>query len=285
MTTQKGILGTFASEESNKMRLVLSSKVLESLLYAAQHDLDTDVRRRAMRTIRYLAQGGSQTATHITLRSMDILVQMLMSDNYTRRDDEDKNQIIGAFSSLSSLSTMIELPQPMQRSITITTVHLLLSSSNYTKKYTDNLVTALYHLSSIPKNYLWMLQDCTGLLDALYVVLSEKSSIAAVDNALKTLLNLAGENANLKAVGRHEKMMNSLAELASSHRSSSIITASRTFSVQAIVRLSEEPLNVPILAENPAILTSLVSFALDSPDDSLLKQRAKESLLRLVPDM
>lgn len=267
------------------MSLLSYPKVLDSLLHAAQNDSDEDVRRRSLRTIRYLGQGGPQVATLVTLHSMDVLIPLATSNSYNRHDDEAKNQAIGAFSSLSSSANLDGLPEPLHRSIASTAIYLLLSSSNNTKKYTNNLVAALLHLSAIPKNWSWMVQDCTSLLDALCVVIEENSSVLAAESALKTLYNLAGEKANSKVMGRHQQVLDVLAKEASSDRWSSIVTSSRVLSVQIIVRLSEEPFNMAFLAGNSAVLTALVNFALDSPDDSLTKQTAKETLLRLVPDI
>jgi hypothetical protein len=267
------------------MRFVLSSKILDSLLHAAQNDSDDDVRRRSFRTIRYLGQGGPQAATLVTLHSMDVLIPLATSNSYNRRDEEAKNQAIGAFSSLSSSANMDGLPESLLRSIASTASSLLLSSCNNTKKYSNNLVATLLHLSTIPKNCIWMVQDCSNLLDALRVVIEEKSSVLEVESTLRTLYNLVSEKANSIIMGRHEQILDVLAKQASSDRWSSVVTNCRVLSVQIIVRLSEEPFNVPFLAGNSAVLTALVNFALDSPEDSLVKQTVKESLLRLVPDI
>jgi hypothetical protein len=143
------------------MRLIVSSNILDSLLHAAQNDSDDDVRRRSLRTIRYLGQGGPQAATNVTLHSMDVLIPLATSNSYNRHDEEAKNQAIGAFSSLSSSANMERLPEPLHRSIASTAIYLLLSSSSKTKKYSNNLVATLLHLSTIPKNSSPLLQRST----------------------------------------------------------------------------------------------------------------------------
>ena len=248
-------------------------------MVAARLDVDTDVRRRATRTIRYLAQGGNTCATQMAMRygvRMDLLARLATSD----KDSETKNQAIGAFSLVSSSAIMSLLEHQVQHAIALSTIYLI-STLGQTLKHIDLCMLALLHLSDVPGNCLWMM-DQNEFLDILHFVLTEKSfPLTALEYTVKILCNLSGERINLSRLGRTDKILCKLAELTSLNGANYSIV--RHFSVETIVRLSDEESNLSIMAENRAILTSLVLFALESPDGSLLKRRVKEALLKIVP--
>ena len=257
------------------------------LMNLVQHDKDSVVRRRAMRTIRCLVSSSNITIKRLVENeSMPKFLTDVIGQNLAHDDENDYDMQIQACQGAISLTESF-LPEHC--------CHLLLSLVKRieTTKSSKVISVASQCLAECIKRTTWM-KHPKNLSDLFWKRIETAASISSEthESISSLFLELRLEEGNAENAGlKLASIPSILTNTAAVNTLTSIISEidpnqekSRTTALDIVVRLMENEINKKPLAENERLLSGLVNLCLMEPQHTN-KVSAKKIILDLVPEI
>lgn len=266
-------LGNLASEEKNKLYLVnyQNGIIINTLMKIVASDTDCGARRRAARTLRCISD---RNAAQVLVNHQGF-IELMAKSATTECDRDTRLQVVEAIVSIASamLQTKSNLDQILKA-----IVQIINDSTN---------VECLEIISSDLLQQLLKTIDCSSLscspelLKAISKMAMIKQSSAGLKRQSAEALKMLCSAEENKQIMVCRPVLDALSSLASLY---GLEEKTRTAAVEAIISLTSLKSNRTMMAEHEKLLTTLVNFALSSPEGKL-KDNTKDAILQLVPEL
>jgi hypothetical protein len=274
--------------------------LIEQLKQFVVYGDDCVARKRAVRALRLLARDPSSTPVMILQNNQ--LLEILSDRALNDTNDSVRAEATEAFAKCSNL---IRAPMAQHNYILGALTRMLEVATTKPPMTTANLdvvARALLEQASYQGNRRAMSRQ-RNLLGALANVLrSESVTLGAKESVCVTLVNLSEEKCDQEAIAlpiildalvqtlimdqpRRVRASNDAIATASTNIGTIVTNRIRESSVQTLLNLAETPSNRTKMAQQTALIQSLLRFAGASTTSDNVKKQVKEAIIRLATEL